>query len=148
MRTIQELLPALPIKILTRLLYLGIIVYTILIVAVIITGGFKIDVMSVSIKATRLDTPIKIIFSLILLRVFISIEIKNFILMMTSLLLCLTLMEMSIRVWNPNIAQRGMKQIHKASKSLGWDLIPGASGTGNLGEFYQINASGFRGPEF
>ncbi|MCP4683043.1 MAG: hypothetical protein GY864_11975 [Desulfobacterales bacterium] len=148
MRTIQELLPALPTKILTRLLYLGIIFYAILIVIVIITGGFKIDVMSVSIKATRLDTPIKIIFALILLRVFISIEIKNFILMMTSLLLCLAAMEISIRVWNPNIAQRGMKQIHKASKFLGWDLIPGASGTGNLGEFYQINASGFRGPEF
>ncbi|MCP4624949.1 MAG: hypothetical protein GY850_15700, partial [bacterium] len=69
------------------------------------------------------------------------------ILMMTSLLLCLTSMEIAIRIWNPDIARPGMKQIHKASKFLGWDLIPGAAGKGSLGEFYQINASGFRGPE-
>ncbi len=41
MKTIQERLPVLPAKILTRLLDLGIVIYTMLIVVVIITGGFK-----------------------------------------------------------------------------------------------------------
>ncbi len=147
MRTVQELLPALSVKIVKRLLDLGIIVYTILIVVVIVTGGFKIEAMGVFIKATHLYTPLQVLLPLVFLRIFISVEFKNSILMLASLFLCLAALEIVIRVWNPNIAQQGMKQIHEASKFLGWDLIPGASGVGSLGESYRINSSGFRGPE-
>ncbi len=136
-----------PAKILTRLLDIGIIVYTILIVVVLITGGFKVNLLGVSIKATHLYTPLKIILPLAFLRIFISVELKNFMLMLTSLFVCLAALEITVRVWNPNIAQRGMKQIHESSRFLGWDLIPDTSGVGSLGEYYRINASGFRGPD-
>jgi len=59
----------------------------------------------------------------------------------------LCVMEIAIRIWNPPIAQPEMRQIYKASSEFGWELIPGSSGFGVFGEYYQINAAGFRGKE-
>jgi len=131
-----------------RLIDLGIIIYAALIVIVIATGGFKIYFMGKYIKATHVYTPLKILIPLILVRIFLSIEIKNSILLIASLIFCLIGSEIAIRIWNFPISKPGLNQLHQPSPSLGWELIPEAFGTGSLGEFYKINSLGYRGPEF
>jgi hypothetical protein len=105
------------------------------------------DLFGISIKATHLYTPVKILVPLILIRLIITVEIKNFLLLLASLLMGLFVMEIAVRIWDPPIADPDMVQIHQASAFLGWELVPGSSGIGSLGESYHINSAGFRDTE-
>jgi lysophospholipase L1-like esterase len=52
--------------------------------------------------------------------------------------------EALLRVWDPPISRPGLIQIHRTSEIFGWELVPGASGVGMLGESIEINAAGQR----
>ena len=136
------------LKTLKRLLDLGIGIYSIILLMVIITGGFEITLLAVSIKAHHLYTPIKFLIPLIALRLLITIKIKNFLLLSGSIFISLIVMETAMRLWNPPIARPEMAQLHRASPFLGWDLIPSTFGIGFMGETYNINSFGFRDTEY
>ncbi len=130
-----------------RFLDLGIGVYIILIPIVIVTGGFKVELLGLSIKANHLYTPLKVLIPLILIRLIISIELKSFLLLIFSMLMTILGIEIAMRIWDPPLANPGMIQIHRASPVFDWELVPGSSGFGSLGEFYGINSAGFRDTE-
>lgn len=73
---------------------------------------------------------------------------KDAALFIGSILFCLLSMELFLRVWNPLIVKPDLQQIHQASSTYSWELIPNARGVGTLGEQIQINSHGYRGPEF
>ena len=135
------------LKTLKRLLDIGIGVYSIILLMVIITGGFEITLLGVSIKAHHLYTPIKLLIPLIALRLLITMKIKNLLLLSVSIITSLIVVEMVIRLWNPPIAGQEMVQVHRASPLFGWDLVPEAFGIGFMGESYHINSWGFRDTE-
>jgi len=135
------------LKVFKRFLDVGIGVYLILIPIVIVTGGFKFEILGVSIKANHLYTPLKILIPLILIRLIISIEFRNFLLLLGSVLMTLFAMEIAMRIWDPPLAKPDIGQIHKASAFFEWELVPGSSGHGSLGECYHINSAGFRDTE-
>ncbi|MGD8509314.1 MAG: SGNH/GDSL hydrolase family protein, partial [Syntrophobacterales bacterium] len=96
------------------------------------------------VGASRLSTLFKFLIPLSLLRLFITLEIKNLLLLLVTILLCAFCLEVFIRVWDPPIAIPGMYQIHRPSPVFGWELVPGASGFGRAGTYIHINADGFR----
>lgn len=135
------------LSIFKRLLDLGIAICLVLIPIIIITGGFKTSILGISIKANHLYSPIKILVPLILIRMVITFEVKNMVLVLVSIFMTMLFMEIAIRIWNPPIAKPEMNQIHQASAVFGWELVPGSSGIGSLGESYHINSVGFRDTE-
>jgi len=135
------------LKLFRRLLDFGIVVYMILLPVILITGGFKISILGISIRANHLYTPVNVLIPLILIRLLITVEFKNFLLILVSTSTCLVFMETAIRIWNPPFAHPGMARIHRASKIFSWEHVPGSFGIGRLGETYHINTAGFRGAE-
>ena len=81
-----------------RFLDAGIIFYLILIPVILVTGGVKIDLMGASIKATHAYTPFKYLVPLVLIRLLVSVEFKNFLLVLGSVLFSLLIVELAIRV--------------------------------------------------
>ncbi len=135
------------IKLLRRLLDIGIVFYMILIPVILITGGIKTSFLGMTIRANHLYTPVNILIPLVFIRLLITIEFKNFLLIIASTSICLGFMETAIRIWNPPFAHPGMARIHQASKIFSWEHVPGSFGIGRLGETYNINSAGFRGVE-
>ena len=130
-----------------RLLDLGIVIYLIILLIVIFTGGFKISLMGITIKANHLYTPINFLVPLIFIRMVITLKIKDCLLVIGSVVFSLCVMEVVIRIWDPPLAKPEMNQIHRASPALAWELIPKSSGIGKLGELYEVNSAGFRDVE-
>ncbi len=135
------------IKFFRRVLDIGIALYLILIPIILITGGIKTSFLGMTIRANHLYTPVNILIPLILIRLLITVEFKNFLLIIASTSICLVFMETAIRIWNPPFAHPGMTRIHQASKIFSWEHVPGSFGIGRLGETYHINSAGFRGAE-
>jgi lysophospholipase L1-like esterase len=132
---------------LRRLLDIGIGFYLILIPVVLATGGFKFNLLGVTVGVSRLLTISKFLIPLALVRLSITLEIKNLLLLLGSIFLCLLAFEVFFRVWDPPIAKPGMYQIHRPSPVFGWELVPGASGFGRAGTYVHINGDGFRDTE-
>jgi lysophospholipase L1-like esterase len=130
-----------------RLLDLGIGIYLLLIPIIIITGGFKINLLGIPIKVRHLYTPFQFLVPLVLIRLTVTVEIKNVLLMLGAIFLSLLVAETSMRLWDPPIAKPGMAQIHRASSVLDWEHIPGSSGIGRAGTYIHINSAGFRDTE-
>lgn len=130
-----------------RFLDIGIIFYLILIPVILATGGIKMDLLGISVKATHAYTPVSPLILLIFIRLLISVEFKSLLLVVTSVCFSLVLVELAIRLWDPPLARDWWITLHKASPVLGWELIPGASGVGKIGELYRINSAGFRDVE-
>jgi len=130
-----------------RLLDLGILIYFIILLIVIFTGGFKISLLGITIKANQLCTPINFLVPLLFIRLVITLELKDCFLVIGSVIFSLCVMEVAIRIWDPPLAKPEMNQIHRASPTLAWELIPKSSGIGKLGELYDINSAGFRDVE-
>lgn len=126
----------------------AIIFYLALIPIIFVTGGFQINIWGFAVKATHVYTPLKFLIPLALFRLLISAELRNVVLVVASILISLLLAELSIRVWDPPIAQPGWRSLYRTSPVLGWELVPGAVGVGKLGETYRINSAGFRGREY
>jgi len=139
---------SLALLILKRLLDIGIVFYLILIPIVLATGGFKFKLLGVKVGANHLYTPLKFLVPLVLVRLAITVEIKNFLLLIITIVLCLLGSEVFIRVWDPPIAKPGMYQIHRPSPVFGWELLPGASGFGPAGTYIHINGDGFRDNDY
>lgn len=135
-------------KVIKRVMDAGILVYAAILVMVVITGGFETRILGVGIKANHLYTPLKILIPLIFLRLLLTVRIREFLLLIVSLLVSLGFIEIVVRLWNPPLAKPQLVQIHKASSVLGWELIPGSYGIGGLGEVYRINTKGFRDKEY
>lgn len=131
-----------------RLLDIGILFYFGLCVVVVITGGFNVSVAGLRIRASHLYNPLLVLVLLILLRLALTIRIKELLLLLGSLLFTAGIVEMSLRIWDPSIAKPHLVQIHRASPLLGWELVPGSSGTGRLGETYKINHAGMRDKDY
>jgi lysophospholipase L1-like esterase len=127
-----------------RLLDIGILLYLVSCILIVATGGLYVSVAGIRIRAAHLDTPLLVLILLILLRLALSIRIKEFILLLGALLFAAGIVEATLRIWDPPIARPRLVQIHKASPLLDWELVPGASGTGRLGEWYRINHAGMR----
>jgi lysophospholipase L1-like esterase len=138
---------SLALLILKRLLDIGIGIYLILIPIVLATGGFKFNFLGITVGASRLFTVFKFLIPLVLFRLSITLEIKNLLLLLGSIFLCLIAFEVFFRVWDPPISKPGMYQIHRPSPVFGWELVPGASGFGRAGTYIHINADGFRDSE-
>ncbi len=136
------------VTILKRFLDVLIVVYIILIPIVIFTGGFKIEVLGITIRASHLYTPLRFLIPLILIRLLITVEFKNFLLILGSIFMALIGAEVILRAWAPAITQPQAAQIFQPSPTLGWELIPRSSGTGALGEIYEINSHGQRDFEY
>ncbi len=137
----------LALSIFKKLLDLGILIYFIILLVVIFTGGFKISLFGMSIKANHFYTPLNFLIPLLFIRLVISLELKNSFLIIGSVIFSLCVMEVVIRIWDPPLAKREMNQIHRASPAFAWELIPKSSGVGKLGEIYNINSAGFRDVE-
>ena len=90
---------SLALLILKRLLDIGIGFYLILIPIVLATGGFKFKLLGVKVGASHLYTLLKFLVPLVLARLAITVEIKNFLLLIITILLCLLGVEGFIRVW-------------------------------------------------
>ena len=138
---------ALALSILKRLLDIGIAFYLILIPIVLATGGFKFNLLGITVGVSRLFTIFKFLVPLVLCRLSITLEIKNLLLLLGSIFLCLLAFEVFFRVWDPPICKPGMYQIHRPSSVFNWELVPGASGFGRAGTYIHINADGFRDSE-
>jgi hypothetical protein len=126
----------------------AIVFYLVLIPIIFVTGGFQINIWGFAVKATHVYTPLKFLIPLALLRLLISAEVRNAMLVVASILISLLCAELSIRIWDPPIAQPGWRSLYRTSPVLGWELVPGAVGVGKLGETYRINSAGFRGTEY
>lgn len=127
-----------------RLLDVAIAVYAVMIPAVILTGGFKLSLLGLSLKASHIYTPLKILLPLIFLRLLISIDFKSLILLLASVAIGLVGIEFGIRLWNPPLARPLYHQLHRPSATYLWELTPGADGIGGFGEAYHVNAQGCR----
>jgi len=135
---------SMPFNIFRSLVDVGILIYLILLLMVIFNGQVEIPFGGITIKAHHLYTPIRFLIPLIALRLLITLRIKNFFLLLGSFSFCLLVLEAMLRIWDPPIARPEIIQIHQASPFFGWDLVPGTSGTGFMGESYRINSKGFR----
>ncbi len=127
-----------------RLLDVAIAVYALMVPLVIVTGGFRVSLLGVGVRANHVYTPLKILLPLVLLRLLISMEFRNFLLLLGSLCLGLAGIEAGVRVWDPPIARPFQDSIHRASPVFVWELTPGASAVGGFGETYHISAHGYR----
>jgi len=125
----------------------GIALYLSLLVIILLTGGFSLSFWGITVKGSHLFTPLKILIPLILLRLAMTLKIKDFGLLILSLVLSLFCAELVVRIWNPAVSKPQMAQIHRPSSQLGWELAPGSFGIGWSGESYRINADGFRDTE-
>jgi hypothetical protein len=67
-----------------RVLDFGIVVYLLIIPIILITAGFELHILGISIRATNLYTPMKILIPLILTRLLITFRVKDFLLLLSS----------------------------------------------------------------
>jgi hypothetical protein len=135
------------LKYLRRTLDVFIVIFFLTIPIVLLSGGFEIKLLGINMS--HVDNPINILLALLFVRIIVSTHYNNTILLCITLLICLICIEFLLRAWNPPIANSGMVQIHRSSKTVGYELIPNSFGTGSqLGEPIHINSKGFRDYEF
>jgi hypothetical protein len=130
-----------------RLIDFGIILYILIILIILFTGGFEFNLFGNLIRAHTLGNPVQILLLLSLIRIIISVKIINIVLLFTSIIICLVFMEIGIRIWNPLIAKPRQAHVHRTSNTLGWELIPDAYGVGSTGNKIKVNSVGFRDVE-
>ncbi len=135
------------LRILVRLLDLLILATVIGAVVVFWTGGFKTEVLGMGVSAEHTGPILRNFMLLFLLRVLLGSGIRNFLLLVASLIISLGVAELALRLWNPPLAQPRLVQIHRPSPTYDWELIPDSAGVGGLGETIRINAHGMRDRE-
>ncbi len=126
----------------------GIVCCLLVFAVVALTGQMKLTVFGTVIKERQLFGVFEYLVPLVVLRLLVSVQFKNFVLVIASLAFGLALAELTVRAWDPPIAKVRRIQIHRASPIFGWELIPGAYGVEHYGQVYQINSAGFRDHEF
>jgi lysophospholipase L1-like esterase len=131
-----------------RALDLGILASASVFLAVLLTGPVAATLAGVPVHVTHAHTPFALLLLLALGRMALTIELAKTLLVVGSLTLTLLAVEVVLRVWDPPLARPRTTEIHAASPLFGWELVPGASGIGNLGESYRINSAGLRDAEY
>jgi len=86
------------LRIVKILLDVAIGVHLILIPVILVTGGFKISFLGISLQVIHLASPIRVLLPLILIRAAIVVETKNFLLLGASLFIGLCSAEIVLRV--------------------------------------------------
>lgn len=87
------------LKLIVIFLNIGIGICSILVPAILVTGGFKMNLLGLSLNATHLSGPvIHLLLVLILIKKAIVLERKDFILLVTSLFIVLCPIEVCLRV--------------------------------------------------
>jgi hypothetical protein len=132
---------------LKRLLELGIVVCSSLVAVVLFTGPVKASVAGIPLEVTHSYTPFAVLLLLVLFRTVLTLELAKTLLVLGSLAFTLLGIEVALRVMDPPLARPRMTQIHVASPIFGWELVPGSTGIGSLGESYRISSAGFRDVE-
>jgi hypothetical protein len=98
-------------------------------------------------KGHHILNPLLILFALVLCRLGLTLKIKDFLLLLGSLIFTIGLLETGLHLWNAPITKPHLLQVHRPSPLLGWELVPASQGVGLLGETYTINSAGFRDRE-
>ncbi len=142
--------PALAVTVFKWMLNISILAY-IVVLSLLFSGsgsGVEIDLGLFSIKSHTPSKPFLSLIFLVFLRYLISLEIKNAILVLVSLLFSLGAAEVALRIADIPVAREPeLIQWRQPSKELGWELIPNLNGRGFLGSTIQINSHGLRGNE-
>ena len=133
---------------LVRVLDIAVAFFLGLFLIVALTGGISITVMGVSLKEQQLFGPLKYLVPLLLIRLTLTVRIRELTLILGSVVFALAVSELALRVWNaPIIKPGGLVKIHQPSPDYGWELIPGSSGVTTEGVLYEINSVGMRDTE-
>ena len=141
-------LPSALQKLLKICLDISILIYLAIFIVVLLTGGIESNILGFEFKAISFRSPIYIICLLCLIRLAFTIELKNFFLLIGSLLCCLIALEIFLHLWDPPLAKPKLFQIYRSSPVFGHELTPGAKGIGVLRNTIFINSAGFRDKEY
>lgn len=141
-------LPSALQKFLKACLDVSILIYLAILIIVLLTGGIEINILGFEFKATSFRSPIYVICLLSLIRLAFTIELKNFFLLIGSILCCLIALEIFLRLWDPPLAKPKLLQIYRSSPVFGHELTPGVKGAGVLRNTIFINSAGFRDKEY
>lgn len=107
--------------------------------------GFEVSLWGIHISANDAGKTLLIAVALLVLRGSLSMDKKNLLLLVASLLFSAGLAEVALRIAAPPMArQPSLQQTMRPSARLGWELVPGISGTGRLGNRVEINSRGLR----
>lgn len=119
-----------------------ILLFFILILAILWTGGFEFQVLGKRISSHNLANPVLITFFLVLFRFFLGIGWANSLTVIVALLCVSLFAEAGLRVLNLPIALPSLKHITEPSEVLGYQLVPNLR-DGNI----TINSHGLRDRE-
>ena len=125
-----------------------IIVLCIGLVALLWTGGYRIEIGPFVLKSHSSLNILGGLCVMIMIRILVASGWKNFCLTSAAVVFGLAGGEAGLRVWDLPMAKPNLAQIHRASDVYDWELIPGAAGVGKEGEVVQINSAGFRDREW
>ena len=130
-------------------LHLGLLVYGGLIAWLLGVGEpVRTELLGLRIRAQDPGKPILIFTALVILRVLLSIDWRNALLVMASTAFAAGSVELALRAIDHPLARHGKLQSwHRAHPTRGYELIPGIEGMAALGYSIRINQHGLRGPE-
>ena len=118
------------------------------IVALLVTGGYEVDLFGETVSSNRFDPLLLGLIIGVSLRFGMRIGWTNSGLLSVSAIVAFALAEASLRIIEPPIAEPALLQMHRPSPTLEFELVPYSRGSGNLGESISINSFGARDQEF
>jgi hypothetical protein len=125
-----------------------IILCLIAVLAIILMGGYRGELLGFPVSVTSPSGPIRLILILLFLRLTLTLKRSDLLLMLVSVGMTLLVAELGLRIWDAPVTKHQLVQIHRASPASQWELIPGAEGVGNTGAIYRINSAGCRDHEY
>ncbi|MDY7035255.1 MAG: GDSL-type esterase/lipase family protein [Thermodesulfobacteriota bacterium] len=131
-----------PIKSLNLLLTSLILLFAILIISIIWTGGFEVHIFGKEISCNAITNPVLALTLLILFRVFLKIGWANSVTLFVSLLIFSILAEGFLMIFDSPLSLPTLKNITQPSHILGYQLVPSLRG-----RKIQINSHGLRDRE-
>lgn len=127
---------------------LVILVYIIVLCILIVKGGFEYRILGIQIRANSPVQSFSILILFIILRILLSMKIKNVLLLLLAVGLSLLLSEGLLRFFDlPTAREPELRKWRRLTEVLGWENVPLLKGKGNLGVDIQINSHGLRDVE-
>ena len=127
-----------------RILDVLIVCWLAALVALWATGGWELDVLGVHITSHRAGSLLSVLSGLVALRIALAAGAVGTLTIVGSTVAALGAAELFLRWLDPAAAYDRLPQIVRPSATYGWELVPGASGVGYLGERIVIDAAGRR----
>ncbi|MEW5734966.1 MAG: GDSL-type esterase/lipase family protein [Thermodesulfobacteriota bacterium] len=140
-------------RVLTALRWLvniAIAFYVLLFLLLIWWGGTLVDARILGIRVSASDPakPLAILLVLVFVRLCLSLELKNLVLLLFSCLVSLFLAEGALRILQvPLAAKPTLQAWRRPSPTLGYELIPGLSGSAGPAWDISVNSQGLRDRE-